>query len=888
MGTLRYMSPEQMRGDRHVLDHHTDIYSLGATLYEMLTLQPAFPDSDAARLMQRIAIDEPMSPRQLNPAIPRDLETIVLKAMAKDHEDRYTTAGEMAADLRRFLNDEPILAEPPGAIERTRKWARRHRSVVSTAAATLLVAVVMAGSLLWNERHDTLAALDRETVQKKRAEEQEALAVAAKKESERNLAAALDAVDKLLEHASDPKLAEIPKIQPVRKRILDDALAFYNQFKVTSGDSPGLRHRAARAHTRLAALAKSLGDYELAIRAYENAIEMLQELKAEFPDNVAYRVTLANDYLALGWVEGNKRRSFETALDCFNSAKKERERLAEIDLARQETHRLRAVKAMASMARTYQKMGNDEKFRDIIRDAHDRINQLDPALDDFSTLIDMKQSFAESVESTDPTRAESLWLEAVELSRNRWQMTSTRGDGYTHAWALQHAADFFANHDVDRARHLLDEAIELSAKLVRDFPGLTGYRTLLQTATSRQVKLLRAVHMSAEERSRMIADYLERFPDLQFAHQIHAEYLAQGDHPLDKLAQAIEEHPEQGPYYHCRGLIYCDQGQFNLALADLDQAINLGDDGPSTLQTRGEICLQVGEYEKALDDFNAYLKIWNLGHIYKRRAAANFGLGRYAEALADLNTLLDMKPDDGSAMTWISPSQVAACPDAEFRQGMIHLADRAIELTKGSINAYINAAYIEAALRENKRADTSLSAALALVEKALANPNIERTKQKTQLALELNNLAWFLVTASDSSIWEPERAVKLATKVVDLQPENGMYWNTLGVAQYRAGDYASAIESLTKSVQLPRGEGAFNYLFLAMSHGRLGDHQKARQWYDKSVQLMSDQNVTAGDLLRLRAEAESVLGDVSTRPAPEDDEEPACSEDQERDSGDES
>ncbi len=158
IGTLRYMSPEQMRGDRHVLDHHTDIYSLGVTLYEMLTLRPAFPERNAARLMRQVPVDEPPSPRRLNPAIPRDLETIVLKAMAKDHEDRYATAADLAVDLRCFLGDEPIHAKPPGVLERARKWAKRHRAIVATAAGTLGLAVTVAGAILWNERSQTLAA----------------------------------------------------------------------------------------------------------------------------------------------------------------------------------------------------------------------------------------------------------------------------------------------------------------------------------------------------------------------------------------------------------------------------------------------------------------------------------------------------------------------------------------------------------------------------------------------------------------------------------------------------------------------------------------------------------------------------------------------------------
>ncbi len=113
VGTLRYMSPEQALARRDVVDQRTDIYSLGITLYEQLTLQHAFDGRDHQELLRQIALDEPTLPRRLNPAIPRDLETIVLKAMAKEPSHRYTTAQELAADLRRFLEDKPIRRGAP-------------------------------------------------------------------------------------------------------------------------------------------------------------------------------------------------------------------------------------------------------------------------------------------------------------------------------------------------------------------------------------------------------------------------------------------------------------------------------------------------------------------------------------------------------------------------------------------------------------------------------------------------------------------------------------------------------------------------------------------------------------------------------------------------------
>jgi serine/threonine protein kinase/Flp pilus assembly protein TadD len=150
VGTLRYMSPEQALGKRVVIDHRTDLYSLGATLYELLTLQPVFPGTDRQELLRQIAFEDAAPLRKLNKAVPAELETIVLKALEKNHAERYATAQDLADDLRRFLEDKPIQARPPSIVQRVRKWARRHKPLVAAVSAVLLiVGVVAAGLLLW-------------------------------------------------------------------------------------------------------------------------------------------------------------------------------------------------------------------------------------------------------------------------------------------------------------------------------------------------------------------------------------------------------------------------------------------------------------------------------------------------------------------------------------------------------------------------------------------------------------------------------------------------------------------------------------------------------------------------------------------------------------------
>jgi serine/threonine protein kinase/Tfp pilus assembly protein PilF len=150
LGTLRYMSPEQALAKRVIVDHRSDIYSLGVTLYELVTLQPAFTGDDRQELLRQIALDEPRKPRQINARVPQDLETIVLKAIERDPADRYATAQELADDLRRFQNEKTITAKRPLLLQRGRKWLRRNRQVSVALAALLVGALVFGGFTFWS------------------------------------------------------------------------------------------------------------------------------------------------------------------------------------------------------------------------------------------------------------------------------------------------------------------------------------------------------------------------------------------------------------------------------------------------------------------------------------------------------------------------------------------------------------------------------------------------------------------------------------------------------------------------------------------------------------------------------------------------------------------
>ena len=168
LGTLRYMSPEQALAQRVVIDHRTDIYSLGLTFFELFTHEPAFAATDRQELLRQISFEEPVRPRRLNKVIPVDLETILLKAIEKNPADRYQTAADLAADLQRFADDRPIQARRPTVVQKTNKWCRRHRSLVATvlAATFVLMAFAAVGSSLLAVRLNEVAEQEKAVTEK--------------------------------------------------------------------------------------------------------------------------------------------------------------------------------------------------------------------------------------------------------------------------------------------------------------------------------------------------------------------------------------------------------------------------------------------------------------------------------------------------------------------------------------------------------------------------------------------------------------------------------------------------------------------------------------------------------------------------------------------------
>jgi eukaryotic-like serine/threonine-protein kinase len=329
MGTLRYMSPEQALAKHGLVDHRTDIYSLGVTLYELLTLRPAIDGLDREELLNKVAFEEPPGARQRNAAIPVELETIVRKAMSKEPVERYATAKEVADDLRRFLDDKPIRARPPTIWERLVKWTRRHKTLMGAAAAVLFLAVgglAIGSFLIWQEQKQTKAALKEASEQRRAAQENAAKAESQRQRAMANLDQALNAIIDLAQQLDREDWADLPRFREIRRALIQQIQHHYERFIKEESADRAVRFEMARAYISLGILHEMQGNLEEAEQTRRKAIALLEALRVDYPKDLVYRKQLGHSHAAMAWqledkgMIGQAVDEYRKALQAFEEA----------------------------------------------------------------------------------------------------------------------------------------------------------------------------------------------------------------------------------------------------------------------------------------------------------------------------------------------------------------------------------------------------------------------------------------------------------------------------------------------------------------------------------------------------------------------------------------
>jgi hypothetical protein len=297
------MPPEQAAGRHGDVSPASDVYGLGALLYELLTGRPPFRGENRLATLRQVLEAEPVAPRLLNPGVPRDLETVCLKCLQKEPAKRYPSAGALADDLARFLDGRPILARPVRRAERLVHWCRRN-PVPAALWAALAVSIVAGFSLvLWQwlraERSAEVARTERDTADRER------------QKAEAHLAQARDAVDFIGRQIGHVQLGLAPHSEKIRREMMEYALRFHEGYLHEYGADPVFRTDAAKAFVRVSDLRARLGDSEGAAAAILRAIELFESLTADRPDHGHYWKELTSAWITLGSVRASQARLHE-------------------------------------------------------------------------------------------------------------------------------------------------------------------------------------------------------------------------------------------------------------------------------------------------------------------------------------------------------------------------------------------------------------------------------------------------------------------------------------------------------------------------------------------------------------------------------------------------
>jgi hypothetical protein len=594
VGTLRYMSPEQASGRPELVDSRTDIYSLGATLYELLTLEPALPGDDRNALMRRLEQERITPLRQLNSAVPVDLETIVHHAMAAVPQERYATGQELADDLNRFLAGKSPRAQRPTLVDHATRWTRRHRSLVTIAAASVVLMSILSTVgmfLLARESSRKEAALHTAEVNAREAREN-------LQRAEEHYRLARDVVDRFGIRTAD-RLIDTPGTEEIRDDLIADTLGYYEEFVNRAQHDPQLRDELALAHYKSGVLAARLGRPEQADIAYRRAKTLLTTIVRERRGDIEARsrLALAHNNLGLLLVDQNKlaaaRKEYEQAIALG-------EKLVKLAVGRTELVN-HLSEAEANHGMLLFRLGQDEHARQAISKA---IARLQPLVDEgragprlVRNLAICYNNYSHILRTSNAEDAEQASRRAVDILQ-RLIGTYPNSDVYQGDLALcyNNLATILSNrNELDEAVACYRHAAELQLQMARKAPSIVRHRSELAISLNNlgvvycRQQLSDAADQSFQQARQVFETLADDYPhQLQYRSGLAALLNNQGlalvkaDRPRDALpaydaavaAQrtALEQAADSEPLKTLLSRIYFNQSQAYLAADQPDAA----------------------------------------------------------------------------------------------------------------------------------------------------------------------------------------------------------------------------------------------------------------------------------------------------------------------------
>ena len=876
LGTPAYMSPEQIAAGRVKLDHRTDIYSLGAVLYELLTSRRPFEGDSREEVLSGILMKEPKPPRRLNPRVPVDLETICLKAMEKDPDRRYGTAAEFAADLRAYRQHELIAARRAGPVRRTAKLARRHPVATAVVAATIVIGVL--GGLVWRVSNLRAAEAAART-----------LADARLDMSEGKYREALGKVETVL--AAQPELSDA---RMIRARLLIKL----NRAREAVGEAESLLRRNPNersAHLVLAAASRGMEGKRLGT----SIEEQIKAVEAQTPDSseahylrslVAPSATDALRHLdrALEIDPGDaeallERIGRQVELYRFDAALSDCDRLIAV--------RPRSAHARRQKAWVYYKLHDQDRalaeitkaleldpmdagsyhFRGIV---HLGLVRLEEALADESRAIELypddpdfhfsradvlswvgrdQEAAADDLKALElspesPAAYEKVWrflrsAEGAGKARPVMEQLKTKSADWTdpHARAAAHrvlASMYGEMGDGREALLEVEQAILLDPENWRGRLARARIRRLQQDGNGVESDCDVVARLELVEPAELVDRALEmsstcRRPDVAIA----------------DLTRTIELAPSWAEPYAMRARAFHNLARYEESLADWTKGIALAPAYPDLFYGRGWAGNRRGRYQESLQDFETYIRLapsdpWG----YEARGWDLWALGRDAESLDAFDKCVELAPQD------CFESRASANLNLGRLEEALADIDRAIELRPSQAGNYLLRAYL---LTYESGTCERIASDLRKVEELMPGGHGD---PGGMAYLHVAGLAY-----ACTGLYDPRIALENARRVAEV-PEKRvwMQW-VLGAELYRQGRYQDAVHALEESLPWDAYHPYADF-FLAMTNQRLGRTKQARVHYDRAVAWMEGHNPADLEGRRFREEAAQVLGlGASTR-----------------------
>jgi tetratricopeptide (TPR) repeat protein len=569
-----------------------------------------------------------------------DLETICLKCLAKDPGKRYAGAGELADDLERFLSGRPIQARPTSWWERAMKWVRRR-----PAAAALLLVIVLSTAILLAGSWIVTARLQTE-----------------RNLAERRLLQAMTAVDRMLTRVSEDKdlLANEPHMEPVRQKLLEDAVAFYQELMAEKSTDPRLRHETGKALFRVGKIRHLLGRFDQAKEAYDQALELTEGLARQFPTHAAYTKEIASICHSCG-LTLRELGLLAQAEAMYLRARDLVQPLVDGDAA---TGELRQA-----LAQTCNDLGNlfTDNSNSFARpkeafEAHRQALELREKLAaDFPTVPEYQRDLSQSLHNVafhwermkQGARAEKLYRQAIDIRRRLVKDDPKVPQYQQFLGRTLLNLSYVVQQDKrpDEAEEILDESLSIREKLVAEFPGVAKYREELGQAYGNRAILFRSIKQTDKALAdfQSAADYYKKLMEEHPKAPAYKKKLAgvlfdRGFtlHQKDPKAalvdytEAIRLNPKSAWSYNNRGLLYSNRLEFDKAVEDFSTAIRLNPKVANYFNTRGYVYLLQSQLKQAIADFTSAIQLEpGLALAYRNRALAYMRTGQDAEARAD-------------------------------------------------------------------------------------------------------------------------------------------------------------------------------------------------------------------------------------------------------------